>query len=112
MRDNGFKLAKERRKNLFLLSAQTITDVDQDDHIGLLANTPAQAKTQLHSLEQTVAGIGLYVNIDKMEYMCFNQRGNISTVNGSSLKLVDKFTYLESSVSSTETDIHMRLAKA
>ena len=44
--------------------------------------------------------------------MCFNQRGDISTLNGSSLKLVDKFTYLGSSVSSTETDINMWLAKA
>ena len=43
--------------------------------------------------------------------MCFNQRGNISTLNGSSLKLVDKFTYLGSSVSSTERD-NMWLAKA
>ena len=33
-------------------------------------------------------------------------------LNGSSLKLVDKFTYQGSSVSSTETDINMRLAKA
>ena len=47
-----------------------------------------------------------------MEYMCFNQRGNISTLNSSSLKLVDKFIYLGSSVSSTETDINIRLAKA
>ena len=45
-------------------------------------------------------------------YMCFNQRGDISTLNGSSLKLVDKFIYLGSSVSSTETDIHTWLAKA
>ena len=44
--------------------------------------------------------------------MCFNQIGNISTQNGSSLKLVDKFTYQGSRVSSTETDINMRLAKA
>ena len=44
--------------------------------------------------------------------MCFNQRGNISTLNGSLLKLVDKFTYLENSVSSTENDINMQLAKA
>ena len=72
----------------------------------LLANTPAQAETLLHSLEQTAAGIGLHVNADKAEYMCFNQRDNIFTLNGSYLKLVDKFTYLESSVSSTETDIN------
>ena len=43
--------------------------------------------------------------------MCFNQTGNISTLNSSSLKLVDKFTHLGSSVSSTETDINMQLAK-
>ena len=39
-------------------------------------------------------------------------RGDISTLNGSSLKLVNKFTYLGSSLSSTETDINTRLAKA
>ena len=44
--------------------------------------------------------------------MCFNQTGDISTLNGSSLKLVDKFTYLRSCVSLTETDINMRLTKA
>ncbi len=41
--------------------------------------------------------------------MCFNQTGDIF---GNSLKLVDKFTYLGSSVSSTETDIDTRLTKA
>ena len=38
--------------------------------------------------------------------------GDISTLDGSSLKLVDKFTYLGNSVSSTEKDIDMRLTKA
>ena len=41
--------------------------------------------------------------------MCFNQRGDISTWNGSSLKLVDKFTYLGCSVSSTETSRYGQL---
>ena len=44
--------------------------------------------------------------------MCLNQTGSISTLNGSTLKLVHKFTYRGSSVSSTETDINTRLAKA
>ena len=35
-----------------------------------------------------------------------------STLNSSFLKPVNKFTYLGSSVSSTETDIEMQLAKA
>ena len=45
-------------------------------------------------------------------YYLINQAGDISTLNGSSLKLVDKFTYWRSSVLSTETDIDTRLAKA
>ena len=44
--------------------------------------------------------------------MCYNQTGNIATLDGASLKLVDKFTYLGSSVSSTEKDIDTRLTKA
>ena len=43
-------------------------------------------------LEQTAGGIGLHVNADKTEYMCFNQRGDISTLKSGPLKLVDKFT--------------------
>ena len=44
--------------------------------------------------------------------MCYNQTGDISTLDGTSLKLVDKFTYLGSSVSSTEKNIETRLTKA
>ena len=45
--------------------------------------------------------------------MCvFNKTGDISTLEGTSVKLVDKFTYQESSVSSTEKDIDTRLTKA
>ena len=104
MKDNGFKLAKERSRRY---PAHTNTDVDYADNIALPANTPAKAEILLHSLERPAAGLGLHVNADKTEYMCFNQRGDISTLNGSSLKLMDKFTYQRSSVSSTETDIDM-----
>ena len=34
----------------------------------------------------------LHVNTDKTDFMCFNQRADISTLNGRSLKQVDKFT--------------------
>ena len=44
--------------------------------------------------------------------MCYNQTGDISTLEGTPLKLVDKFTYLWSSVESTEKDIETRLVKA
>ena len=69
----------------------------------LRANTPAQAKSLLHSLKQAAGGIDLHLNADKTEYMCFTQRGNIST----SLKRVDKFTYLGSSISLTKNDVNM-----
>ena len=44
--------------------------------------------------------------------MCYNQTDDISTLDGTPLKLVDKFTYLGCSVSSTEKDIDTRLTKA
>ena len=78
----------------------------------ILANTPNQAETLLHSLEQAAADISLHVDAHKTEYTCFNQTGDISTLDRTSLKLVDKFTYLGSSVSSTEKDIDKRLTKA
>ena len=43
--------------------------------------------------------------------MCYNKTGDISTLDGTPLKLVDKFTYQGSSVSSTEKDINTRLTK-
>ena len=108
IRENGFKLTKKRSRRY---PTKTITDANYTDDIALLANTPNRAKTLLHSLERATAGIGLHVNAHKTEYMCFNQTGDISTLEGTSLKLVDKFTYLGSSVSSTEKDIDTRLTK-
>ena len=51
-------------------------------------NTPDKAELLLHSLERAAGGIGLHVNADKKEYMCFNQRGDIS-LKGGPLKVVD-----------------------
>ena len=48
MKDNDFKLAKERSRRY---PTQTITDTDYADDIALLANTPAQAETLLHCRE-------------------------------------------------------------
>ena len=78
----------------------------------LLANTPKQAERLMHNLERAAADIGFHVNAHKTEYMCFNKAGDISTLDGTSLKMAVKLTYLGSSVSSTEKDIDTRLAKA
>ena len=77
----------------------------------MLTNTPAQAESLLHCIEQVAGRIDLHMNADKMEYMCFTQRGNIYSLYGGPLKLVDKFTYLGSSVLSMENDFNMQLTK-
>ena len=88
IRENGFELTKRKSGRY---SAKTITHADYADDIAILANTPNQADTLLHSFERAAAGIGLHVNAHKTEYMCYNQTGDISTLDGTSLKLVDKF---------------------
>ena len=95
MKENSFNLAKERSQKY---PAQTITDKDYANDIALLANTAAQAKSLLHSLEWAAGGIGLHINADKTEYMCFNKRSDISTLKGSPSKWIDKFTCLGSRV--------------
>ena len=79
IRENGFELTKKRSRRY---PAKTITDADYADHIAILAKTPDQAKTLVHSFERAAAGIGLYVNAHKTEYMCYNQTGDISTLDG------------------------------
>ena len=109
IKENGFELTKKRSRRY---PATTITDAEYADDIAILANTPDQAETLLHSLERAAASIGLHVNAHKTEYMCYNQTGDISTLKGTPLKLVDKFTYLGSSVESTKKDIKTRLTKS
>ena len=92
IKENGFKLTKKKSRRY---PAKTITDANYANDIVILANTPNQPETRLHSLERAASGIGLHVNAHKTEYMCFNQTGNISTLDGSSLKLVDKFINIQ-----------------
>ena len=109
IRENGFELTKKINRRY---TAKTITDADYADDIAILANTPNQAETLMNSLERAAAGIGRPVNAHRIEYMCYNQTGGISTLDGTPLKLIDKFTYLGSSVESTEKDNDTRLTKA
>ena len=84
MKENGFKQTKEKSR---WYAAQKNSDADYADEIALL--------TSAHSLERTAAGIGLHVNAQDREYICFNQSSDTSTLNRSSLKLVNNFTYLD-----------------
>ena len=107
MKENVFTLEKQEAVDN---PTQTIMNTDYAGDIMLLANISTQVKSLLHILEQAAGGIGLHGNADKMEYICFDQKGDISTLNGGSLKLVDKLIYLGSCIS-TENDINMQLAK-
>ena len=48
-----------------------MTDTDYADDLLLLTNISAQAESLLHSPEQVVGGIFLYVNANQTVYMCF-----------------------------------------
>ena len=78
---------------------------------GVLNETWTHSCSQFECFSVGYGSIGLHVNAHKTEYMCYNQTGDITTLDGTPLKLVDKFIYLWSSVSSTEKDIDTRLTK-
>ena len=103
MKDNGFKLKKERSRRYL---AHTITEVDYTDDMEHLANTHAQAETLLHSLEQAAAGIG------SMSTHTRRSAGALIKQATSLHLTVVLWNYLGSSISSAEADINMRLAKA
>ena len=52
MKENGFTLEKARSTRY---PAQTITEADYADEMAPLVNTPAQAESLLHSLEQAIS---------------------------------------------------------
>ena len=62
IKENGFILKKARSRQY---PAETTTDADYADDIVLLANTPAQAESLLHSLELAAGAIGLHMDVDK-----------------------------------------------
>ena len=67
-----FSYEKKARSRRYL--EETMKDAENANDIALVANTPAQAKYQLHSLGQTAEGIALYVAANKTEYICFKEK--------------------------------------
>ena len=62
IKENSFRLTKEKSR---MYPAKTITNTNYTNDIVLLPNAPAQAETQLHSLERATARISLHVNAHK-----------------------------------------------
>ena len=61
-------------------------DTDYADDLVLLVHTPAQVESLLHSPVKAIGGIGLFMNADKIQYMCFKQKGTISSLSSKPLK--------------------------
>ena len=62
-------------------------------------------------MESAARRFGLYKNSDKTEFTDFNQDDDIS-LNGKPMKLVKQLTYLDSNISSTESDVNIQIGKA
>ena len=104
IKENSFTIKTKRQQKI-------VTDADNVDDLALLANTPTQVDSLLYSLEQATGGISPYVNANNKVDVYFELKGTISTQSGQPLKLVDPFTYLDSNISSTESDINIRLGR-
>ena len=81
-----------------MLNIDTITDENYADVMALFANTPTQAEFLQQSLELVS---WLLLEGNKTKYM--------TPLCGVHLKLTDKFTLLGISVSSTESEVNIRL---
>ena len=94
LKENDITLKKVRSRRY---PEETITDAVYAYIIVHLANTLTLGKSLLHCLKQAAGGIGFHENADETDYMRFNQKGDVFTLNGSSLKPGDKFIYNGSS---------------
>ena len=73
-----------------------ITDADYADDLTVLADVLKDATFLLHSIERTAKEIGLYLNANKTEFICFNQDASqgMESLNGEKIKQMEDFKYL------------------
>ena len=87
--------------------AETIADADYRDWCFLQIHL---LKPNLDSIawssQQEISGIQI------KQFMRLNQDGATLLINSKPLKLVDKFTYLGSNITSTESDVNKRIDEA
>ena len=98
---------KETRSGRY--STDIMIDADSADDLALHTNTHAQAEFLLNNLLRAARDI--YFSVNKTEFMGFKPGGVISTLCGKPPKLVDTFTYLDSNISSTESNVNISIRK-
>ena len=101
-----FTLKKARNKSYLV---ESITDADYADDLVLLANTPAPAKSLMHSVEQAAKGIGLFMNSNKTVHVSKSKRCHLLI---KPLKFINQFIYISSNISSTESNVNICTGKA
>ena len=77
-----------------------------------MADSLKDATVLLHEIENAALEIGLVVNASKTQYICYNQQGELKSIDGKDIKEVKEFNYLGSNITSTERDVQIRLGKA
>ena len=107
----GFHLKKRQSRRI---SPICLTDLDFADDIALISEEIQQAQTMLEKVETSAASVGLIANAKKTQVMAFNHPGTvlIKTKDGTTLDVVNEFTYLGSLVSSSRADIKRRITLA
>ena len=110
MKENVLTLKNKSKNRRYPRETKTI-DIDNTEGLAFLANTPAQVESLLYNLEQTARDIGLHVNLNKTDFICFNQDHAI-LLNGKALNLANHFKNLRSNISSTESYINLHIDEA
>ena len=83
-----------------------MTSADYADDLALFANTPAEAESLLHSPERAAGDTDRFVNANKTELICFKQEEANFTLSIRRVHIID------SNISSTESDVNLRLTKS
>ena len=102
------------------VKSDTIRDLLFADDCALIANTEADLQTSMNRFSQACSNFGLTINTEKSEVMYQPAPGKVYaepniTTNGKKLKVVDRFTYLGSTLSQNVTiddEINTRISKA
>ena len=107
----GFNIKKRQSRRVGPIC---LTDLDFADDIALVSEQVDQAQQLLERVEAEAAGVGLMANAKKTKVMSYNQpvEPQIKTNDGSTLEIVNEFTYLGSQMSSSKADIKRRIALA
>ena len=91
--------------------AELLTGVDKADDLGMFIDIFAKVESFFHWLELAVRYIGLYMNDNKNEFISFKLNGAILSLNGKSLKFVDRLLPLSNYISSRESDFYTLIGK-